>query len=216
MQRYNRPMPAQLWSFIAVAAVVVVMPGADMAVVARNTFSRGRSAGLRTVGGTMLGLTVHGTAAVLGLSALLATSSTAFEVVKIVGAAYLVGLGLRTLWSTRRRDTVATPAARPRLPGPGDPLLQGFLTNVLNPKMAVFFVSFVPQFVAGDAPATPQIVVLSLVFVAMGAAWLVTYVAALGSLSGVLARSRVRRWMDRTVGTLLVGVGVRLAFAHRT
>ncbi len=98
-------MPSEIWSFIGVAAIVVLVPGADMAVVARNTVASGRRAGLRTATGTILGLSVHAAAAVVGLSAVIAASATAFNVVKLLGAAYLIWLGIQTLWSTRRRPT---------------------------------------------------------------------------------------------------------------
>jgi len=206
-------VPAEIWSFIGVAAIVVLVPGADMALVARNTVADGRRAGFRTATGTILGLSVHAAAAVVGLSAVIAASATAFNVVKFLGAAYLIWLGIQTLWSTRRRPTrVAghdTPKALPSLRG--TPLVQGFLTNVLNPKLAVFFLSFLPQFVDSGGPVVIQTLVLAGVFIVMGVAWLATYVSAVDLLSGVLARPTVKRWSDRVVGAVLAGLGLRLA-----
>jgi threonine/homoserine/homoserine lactone efflux protein len=210
-------MQAELWSFVGVAALVVIMPGVDMALVARNTLAGGRGAGFRTMAGTLSGLTVHATAAVAGLSALVATSATAFEIVKLAGAAYLIVLGVQTIWATRRGRDAATMPVDPvthRLRA-RDPWVQGVLTNVLNPKLAVFFVSFLPQFVSEKAAATPQILLLSAVFVAMGAIWLTVYVVALDSLSTVLTRSAVRRRLDRIVGSVLIGLGLRLGLAAR-
>jgi threonine/homoserine/homoserine lactone efflux protein len=94
------------------------------------------------------------------------------------------------------------------------PLVQGILTNVLNPKLALFFLSFLPQFVDTSRPATPQIAVLTGTFIFMGAIWLGTYVVAVDRLSGVLTRPAVRRWLDRVIGTTLVGLGIRLAVAE--
>jgi threonine/homoserine/homoserine lactone efflux protein len=125
-----------------------------------------------------------------------------------------VWLGLQTLRRTRNR-----PGAIPDEPDPKSslrhsPLIQGILTNVLNPKLSVFFLSFLPQFVDGSRSATPQILVLTGTFVAMGAIWLGTYVVAVDQLSGVLTRPVVKRWLDRVIGTTLVGLGIRLAVAR--
>ena len=210
-------MPTQFWSFVAVATLIVIVPGADMALVARNTLACGRSAGLRTATGTLLGLGVHAGAALVGLSVVIAASATAFNIVRLVGVSYLVWLGLQTLWATRNRARVVpTDEFAPRwLPRLADaPLVQGILTNVLNPKLAVFFLSFLPQFVDPSRPATPQILVLASTFIAMGAIWLGTYVVAVDQLSGVLTRPVVRRWLDRFIGTTLVALGIRLAIAE--
>jgi len=210
-------VPTGFWSFVAVAAIIVIVPGADMALVARNTLVGGRSAGLRTATGTLLGLGVHAGAALIGLSAVVAASATAFNVVRLVGASYLVWLGLQTLWATRNRTrafTVDEPNKRTLPRAVHAPLVQGILTNVLNPKLALFFLSFLPQFVDTSRPATPQIVLLTSTFIAMGAIWLGTYVVAVDRLSGVLTRPAVKRWLDRVIGTTLVGLGIRLAMAE--
>ena len=207
-------MPTQFWSFVAVATIIVVVPGPDMALVARNTLAGGRSAGLRTATGTLLGLAVHAGAALVGLSVVIAASATAFNVVKLVGASYLVWLGLNTLWASRNRVPLDQ-APQPSLSRVANAhLLQGVLTNVLNPKLAVFFLSFLPQFVDGSMPATPQILLLASTFIAMGAIWLVMYVVAIDQLSGVLTRPAVKRWLDRVIGTTLVALGIRLAIAE--
>jgi threonine/homoserine/homoserine lactone efflux protein len=210
-------VPTEFWSFVAVATLIVIVPGADMALVARNTLAGGRAAGLRTATGTLLGLGIHAGAALVGLSVVIAASATAFNLVRLVGAAYLVWLGLQTLWASRNRvRAVPIDEPSPRsLPRVGDaPLVQGTLTNVLNPKLAVFFLSFLPQFVDPSRPATPQILVLASTFIAMGAIWLGTYVVAVDRLSGVLTRPAVKRWLDRFIGTTLVALGIRLAIAE--
>lgn len=206
-------VPPELWSFVTVAAIVVVVPGADMALVARNTAVGGRGAGFRTATGIILGSAVHAAAAVVGLSAVIAASATAFNVVKLLGAAYLVWLGVQTVWATRRRPTrlADNDPARTIPLLRGTPLVQGFLTNVLNPKVAVFFLSFLPQFIDPAGPAVSQTLILSAVFIVMGVAWLGSYVAVIDLLSGVLSRPSVKRWLDRVVGTVLAGLGLRLA-----
>jgi threonine/homoserine/homoserine lactone efflux protein len=165
----------------------------------------------------LLGLVVHAGAAFVGLSIVIAASATAFTVVKVVGASYLVWLGLQTLWGTRKRSQVppADPSFAKSLPRMAQaPLVQGMLTNFLNPKMAVFFLSFLPQFVDPSRAATPQILVLAGTFIVMGAIWLSAYVVAVDQLSGVLNRPTVKRWLDRFIGTTLVALGVRLAIAE--
>jgi threonine/homoserine/homoserine lactone efflux protein len=207
-------VPTEFWSFIAVATIIVVVPGPDMALVARNTLAGGRSVGLRTATGTLLGLGIHAGAALVGLSVVIAASATAFNMVKLAGAAYLIWLGLETLWTTRKRDVLDV-GRSPFLPRvAAAPLVQGILTNVLNPKLAVFFLSFLPQFVDPSMPATPQILLLASTFIAMGAIWLALYVVAVDHLAGVLTRPAVKRWLDRVIGTTLVALGLRLTIVQ--
>ena len=185
-----------------------------MALVARNTLAGGRSVGLRTATGTLLGLSIHAGAALVGLSVVIAASATAFNMVKLAGAAYLIWLGLETLWTTRKQNVLDV-GRSPSLPRvAAAPLVQGILTNVLNPKLAVFFLSFLPQFVDPSMPATPQILLMASTFIAMGAIWLVVYVAAVDHLAGVLTRPAVKRWLDRVIGTTLVALGLRLTIVQ--
>jgi len=201
-----------LAGFFAVAAIVVVTPGPDMALVMRNTLAGGRSAGLATSLGTCSGLLVHATAAALGLSAILLASSRAFTAVKLAGAAYLVALGLLALF--RSQGGEATGSA-PRGVRPWAAYRQGVLTNVLNPKVAVFFLSLLPQFIEPGEGFTARLLLLAAVFIAIGLAWLTTYTLALDALGGVLSRAKVRRAIERVTGAVLVALGVRLAFARR-
>jgi threonine/homoserine/homoserine lactone efflux protein len=200
--------------FFAVAAIVVVTPGPDMALVMRNTIAGGRSAGLVTSLGTCSGLLVHATAAALGLSAILLASSRAFTVVKLAGAAYLVGLGLVALLRSRAAEP-ETPSSASRRISAWTAYRQGVLTNVLNPKVAVFFLSLLPQFVEPGEGSTVRLLLLASLFIALGLAWLTTYTLALDALGGVLSRARVRRAIERLTGAVLVALGVRLAFARR-
>lgn len=199
----------EAWTFVGVSIALIVSPGPDIALVTRNSVQAGRRAGLVTSLGTSTGLAVHGIAAVLGVSAILATSPTAFAVVKFAGAAYLTYLGARTLWSlVRERDTGAGPAVlSERL----SPFPQGVLTNVLNPKVAVFFITFLPQFVAPGDSAALKTLSLALAFVAMALTWLLVYVSLLHTLGGWLERPRVRRTIETVMGCALVLLGLRLA-----
>ncbi len=197
-----------LSAFLPVALVVVVTPGPDMALVARNTLTGGRVCGLATSAGTCSGLLVHGFAATLGLSALLLASSRAFTVVRLAGAAYLVFLGLRTLVRAGRDEAAEAGVAVAR---PWSAYCQGVTTNVLNPKVALFFVSLLPQFIEAGDGFVWRLVALAGLFIAMGLVWLTVYTLLLHAVGSFLRRGAVRRSIERVTGALLVGLGVRLA-----
>ena len=196
---------------VAVLALLTISPGADMALVAKITLEHGRRAALLATVGICSGTLVHATASALGLSVILATSAEAFTVVKLVGAAYLTYLGVQALRSSFRHDVVE--AAHPRRGT--TPYLQGLLTNVLNPKVAVFYLTFLPQFMSpGD-----NVLVRSLAFAVahsvMGIAWLSAYAYVLSRISAVLGRAGVRRWLERVTGGVLIALGARLALEQR-
>ena len=197
-----------LLPFLAVSALVALLPGVDMAVVTQQVLTHGRRAGLLAVAGIVTGSAVQAAAATLGLSALLAASAPAFAALKILGAVYLVCLGARTLWRARR-------AAEPTSPGPrvraGRSFRAGLLTNLLNPKIAVFYVAFLPQFVEPGTGSVGRTAVLAAVFLSVATVWLVLFTALLGRLRPVLARAAVRRRIEQVTGVVLVGLGVRLA-----
>lgn len=198
--------------FLAVATLVVLTPGPDMALVARNTFAGGRLSGLATSAGTCSGLLVHATAAAVGLSAVLLASSEAFTVVKIAGAAYLIFLGIRTIFGAGR-DVPA--AAGERATDPWAAYRQGVLTNVLNPKVAVFFLSLLPQFVDPGPGSTWRLLLLSGLFIAMGIVWLTAYTLGLHAVSAFVGRPPVRRIIGSVTGGVLLLLGARLALQRR-
>jgi threonine/homoserine/homoserine lactone efflux protein len=200
-----------LAGFFAVAIVVVITPGPDMALVARNTLAGGRPSGFATAAGTCSGLLVHSLAAALGLSAILLASSEAFVAVKLAGAAYLVYLGLRGLFSPGR-GALAPIASRDVRPGAA--YRQGLLTNVLNPKVALFFVALLPQFVEPGAGFGWRLLLLMALFLGMGLIWLIGYTLAVHAVGGFLNRTAVRRTVERVNGAILVGLGLRLAFTR--
>jgi threonine/homoserine/homoserine lactone efflux protein len=211
-------------AFVAASLLIILVPGPDMTLVARNTIARGRVAGMQTAGGALLGVSVHVFAAVAGLSAILTGSALAFTVVKFVGAAYLVFLGARTFLASRHQRDGEDPnverelfgEASPRLVlAPSSPVMQGVLSAVLNPKLAVFFLTFLPQFVDPDHLPAASMLAHGAVFVSMAAAWLTLWVLTLDRLAGVFRRSAVRAWLERATGAVLVGMGVRLALSQR-
>lgn len=198
--------------FIGVAAVLTVLPGADMALIAKVTLLDGKRAAFLTSLGITAGLPVHATASALGLSVVLATSAEAFTVVKFAGALYLAYLGIRTI-----RDSFA-PAADPearaeRGRGVLGTFAQGWLSNVLNPKVALFYLTFLPQFISPSDNVLAKSLVLAGIHAGMGLVWLATYAYAIDRL-GALVRG-ARRWLERVSGAALIGLGVRLAFERR-
>jgi threonine/homoserine/homoserine lactone efflux protein len=198
----------EVLAFVAVAVVVIVTPGQDTALTIRNTLAGGREAGLRTAAGVVAGQAVWALAASAGVAALLVASEPAFTALKLAGAAYLVLLGLQTLRSAARRPAGHDPVA----PAPtGRELRQGFVSNLGNPKMAVFFSSLLPQF--GDAFG--ELLALGLVFCALTLAWLSVYAAVVAHAGDLLRRPRVRRSIDGVTGGALVALGAGLAAADR-
>lgn len=196
---------------LAVLALLTISPGADMALVAKITLEQGRRAALLATLGICSGLFVHATASALGLSVILATSAEAFTVVKLAGAAYLVYLGVQALRSSFRDDVVA--AAAPRRAA--SPFLQGLLSNVLNPKVAVFYLTFMPQFMSPGDNVLVRSLAFAVAHAVMGIMWLTAYAYVLSRISVVLARSGARRWLERVTGGVLIALGLRLALERR-
>ena len=196
-------LDAQVLAFAGVALVLSVTPGPDMALVLRNSLRGGRPAAFRTILGIGAGLLGWAAATALGVAAVLAASSTVFTVLKIVGGAYLVVLGVQTLLALRRGEERVMEPGRP-----GSPFRQGLVTNLLNPKLAVFFTTLLPQFISEGDPALAKSMLLAGVFVGIGMTWLVIYAYAVGTV----ARSpRFRRIVETISGVVLVALGARLA-----
>jgi threonine/homoserine/homoserine lactone efflux protein len=192
-------------AFLAVSALVIVTPGQDTALTIRNTLARGRRGGVHTAAGVALGQLVWALAASAGLVALLHAWEPAFLALRIAGATYLLYLGLTALRSafTRREPT----AVEPRLRTP--PVVQGLLSNLGNPKMAVFFTSLLPQF----APHGSFVALFALgaVFCALTLTWLSGYALAVSRAGELLRRSRAGRTIEALTGAVLVALGIRVA-----
>ncbi|MFJ4651049.1 LysE family translocator [Nocardia sp. NPDC088792] len=208
---------AQYATFAGVMLFVAISPGPDMAVIVSRALT-GWSAGMAATVGVVAGVAVWVVAAVTGISALLATSAAAFTIVKIVGALYLVYLGVQSLLSARRHtddadfESTAAPTARM---GMMANVRRGFLSNILNPKAAVFFVALIPQFIRHDGSPVLDAIVLPMVAVAIVGTWYLILVSIVFSLQKKLANSRIRKRIDATVGVALVGVGIGVVFGTR-
>ncbi|MEO8937003.1 MAG: LysE family translocator [Burkholderiaceae bacterium] len=204
--------------FCAAVLLLNLTPGPDTAFIVGQSVTHGRRAGLMSVLGISAGCMAHTLALSLGLSALLAASAGAFTIVKVAGAVYLVFLGVRMILATlRKRHDVEPPGViAPRRSG-SRTLAQGFVTNVLNPKVILFFLSFFPQFVTATSPSK------GLAFVVLGALLIVistVYNGLVAWLAGGITHRmrgapRMKAWLERSVGTAFVALGARIAFADR-
>jgi threonine/homoserine/homoserine lactone efflux protein len=201
-------------SFLGVSVLVIVTPGQDTALTIRNTLSGGRRAGVFTAVGIALGQDVWALATSAGLVAILAASSPAFTAVKLAGAAYLVYLGtLSLLRGLRRSEGRGLRALAGTNHGPDTraALRQGVLSNLGNPKMAVFFTSLLPQFAPHGGASFAALLLLGIAFSLLTLLWLTGYAFAVARAGAVLQRARVRRALAAVTGAVLVGLGLRLA-----
>lgn len=205
-------MSASLAAAVLALALLTLLPGPDLAVVTRLALSHGRAEAFRGSFGIVSGLLVWGLLTVAGLAALLAASPTAYTVVTFAGAAYLVVLGVQAIWQSRTiRETTAATSA----PGVAKGFRTGFVSNLLNPKIAVFYTSLLPNLVPAGAPTAVTLVGLVLVHALLSSAWLTLYAALLLRAAGVLQRPSTRQALERVTGVVLIGFGVRVALAGR-
>jgi RhtB (resistance to homoserine/threonine) family protein len=206
----------EIIAFTVVATIVTVIPGVDMALVARSVLTRGRRAGYITSVGICTGLWVHAVASALGLSAILMASATLFSAVKLAGALYLVALGvlsLRVAFSAHVQEPMLATTATAR--DARVAFVQGLLSNLLNPKVAIFYLTLLPQFVRPGDPVLARSLLLAGIHVVIGLVWLVVYAYFLGRLGAVLRQARVRRALEGVTGAVLIGLGARLAWDRR-
>ncbi len=205
------PDPPAIGVFIVAALALLLVPGPAVLYVVARSIHQGRRAGLASVVGIHVGTLVHIAAATLGLSALIVSSAVAFTAVKIAGAVYLVGLGLWTLFSRRAEAEVALGGERSLRRS----FAQGIVVNVLNPKTAIFFLAFLPQFVDADAahPAV-QIAFLGVLFALLGLVTDSLWALAAGTAGGMLRRSsRFVRTQRYVTGSIYIGLGAATAVA---
>jgi RhtB (resistance to homoserine/threonine) family protein len=207
---------ANVPAFIGVAALVIVSPGPDTALVTKNALIHGRRPALGTSVGVAVGLLVWTLASALGVAAVVHASATAFTTLKLIGAAYLVWLGIQTLRSAAHGSGGGRSAGSDaRRMGAGRGFRQGLISNLANPKIAVFFTSLVPQFVgAGHGVLVPSLL-LGALFALMTVAWLCGYALVASKAAGVLTRPRVKAALDRISGCVLIGLGLHIATERR-
>jgi threonine/homoserine/homoserine lactone efflux protein len=196
----------ELAAFFAISALVIVTPGQDTALTIRNSLLGGRRAGVFTALGVSSGQAVWALAASIGIAALIVAFEPAFIALKLAGAAFLVYLGVHALYAALRGQTAEARNARRR-----SPFRQGVISNLGNPKMAVFFTSLLPQF----GSSFVALLALGLVFCTMTLVWLTAYAFAVAKAGDLLRRPAIRRAFDAVLGAVLIALGVRLATERR-
>ncbi|WP_233160808.1 LysE family translocator [Actinophytocola xanthii] len=201
----------QLLTLGGIILVAAMSPGPDFVIVLRSAVVSGRRAGMACAAGIASGVFAWAVVTALGIAGLLAASAVAFTVVKLVGAAYLVLLGVRALLAARRGEGYEPPDTSGAGARTADAAFrQGLLTNLLNPKVAVFFIALLPQFVPANASVLDH-VLLAAVAATVSLVWFIVLVNLVSALRRILTAVRVRRIVDAVMGTLLVGLGIRIA-----
>ena len=222
--------------FVPMAAILVMLPGPDFALIAKISLMNGRPQGQAAAVGVALGICVHTSAAMLGISAIIAQSVLWFSILKYVGAAYLVWLGIQALRAGQRagqpvsaavvktvqqpqasanvRADAASPAQRLSLRQWLHFFGQGFLTNALNPKAVLIFLTFLPQFMDPHAPLAPQFLTLGSIMSGLCLFWYVPLAYMLGRIRHIFETSRFQKWMQRCTGLVFIAFGLNLATAH--
>jgi RhtB (resistance to homoserine/threonine) family protein len=201
--------------FLLISVLLILIPGPDTAIVTKHALLAGKRGGVFAAVGVATGLAIWTLAAAVGLAAVLRASAVAFLVLKIAGAIYLVWIGIQLL---RARSAVVSAEQDARVAGrrvAKKALRQGLLSDLSNPKIAIFFTSFLPQFVHGDRHGFASLLLLGAIFCVITLLWLVIYGLLVGKGTTVLRRPGVRRALDRFTGVVLVAFGIRLAFEHR-
>jgi RhtB (resistance to homoserine/threonine) family protein len=199
---------ASVLSFAVFAALLTITPGLDTMYVVRTAAVRGRRAGFAAAVGIGTGCLCWAAAGGLGLTALLTASHVAYAFLRWTGAAYLCFLGARALWRSRRPAAVV---AAPERPASSSPMRTGLLTNLLNPKIGVFYLAVLPQFLPHGVNPFVASLVLGAVHDLEGLIWFTVLIVVVRSAASWFARPGVRRWLDRATGVIFVGFGLRLA-----
>lgn len=206
----------QFYFYIFMSILLVILPGPDTGLATNNTIRYGRSGGIRTVLGITSGLFIHTTAAALGLSAIIVKSSLLFSVFKYVGALYLVYLGVMAIWSLRKNQidnksdySTSNPVQIEDISS--SCFRQGFLTNLLNPKVAVFFLTFLPQFIVPERNLLLQFLIMGGIYIILTLLWFMIYVYLISYISVWMKKPSTQHIIQGITGAILIGFGIKLA-----
>jgi RhtB (resistance to homoserine/threonine) family protein len=190
---------------------LIILPGPDTAITTKNTVTVGRIGGLKTALGTCCALLIHTSAAVLGLSAIIVKSALLFSVFKYVGAVYLIYLGIKTLWSLRKKTAASVEMKTKSKFTNKSCFKQGFLTNILNPKVAVFFLTFLPQFVDAGSNTFIPFLLMGITYTVLTAVWFLLYVYLINQVSDFMKKPKAQNIIEGITGSILIGFGIKLA-----
>ena len=205
---------AAILAFAVVAGLMTLVPGIDTALVLRTSITQGQARAFAAAAGISVGVLVWGIAAALGVSALLAASQLAFDVLRWVGAGYVAWLGITLIMRASRGAHVDLDAGSANRESAWTGFRRGLLTNLLNPKIGVFYVALLPQFLPDDVPAVLGGALLALVHVVEGMTWFTLLIVATQALRAWLGRPAVQAWIDRITGAVLIGFGIKLALSR--
>lgn len=198
--------------FVLMCIFLIILPGPDTAIATKNTVTLGRIGGLKTALGTCCALLIHTSAAVLGLSAIIVKSAYLFSIFKYVGAVYLIYLGVKTLWSLKKKEEAATVEMNTMSKSTNtSSFKQGFLTNILNPKVAVFFLTFLPQFVDSGSNTFLPFLIMGITYTVLTAVWFLLYIYLINQISAFMKKPKTQNMIEGITGTILIGFGIKLA-----
>jgi RhtB (resistance to homoserine/threonine) family protein len=198
------------FTFLVLSLFVVMSPGIDTALITKRTISDGRKDGYKMALGITTGSLIHTFAAAFGLSAILMQSAVVFEIIKYAGAIYLIYLGLSSFIS-RKKKKITSVENQTYSEMKKSAFKQGLFSNVLNPKVAMFFLTFLPQFMKTGATATGQLIIMGVIYTVLSITWFFVYVFFINYLRAWLMSPKVQRIMDKTTGLILIGFGLKLA-----
>ena len=197
--------------FVLMSVCLIILPGPDTAIATKNTISSGKMGGVKTVFGTCTALLIHTLATVIGLSAIIVKSAFLFSIFKYGGAIYLIYLGIQAMRSMKKNDIpndFITKNKYENIPF----FRQGFLTNLLNPKVAVFFLTFLPQFVNPNQNPMTQFMIMGITYLILTALWFAFYILLLDRISIFMRKPTTQKYMQGFTGVILIGFGIKLAF----
>jgi RhtB (resistance to homoserine/threonine) family protein len=197
--------------FVLMCIFLIILPGPDTAIATKNTLTDGRRGGLKTALGTCCALLIHTSAAVLGLSAIIVKSALLFSVFKYIGAIYLIYMGIKTLWSLRKKEEAASVEINTKQFENTSCFKQGFLTNILNPKVAVFFLTFLPQFVDSGSNTFIPFLIMGITYTVLTSIWFLLYVYLINQISAFMKKPKAQSIIEGITGTILIGFGIKLA-----
>lgn len=202
--------------FIIMSICLIILPGPDTAMATKNTLVAGKMGGVKTVFGTCVALLIHTLAAVIGLSALIVKSALLFSIFKYVGALYLIYIGIKALLAVKNKEGVNTNDVSINNDKEHTSCFrQGFLTNLLNPKIAVFFLTFLPQFLNPSHNTFIQLLVMGLTYLVLTIIWFAFYIFLIDKISAFMKKPKTQRYIQGLTGIVLIGFGIKLAFLKK-
>ncbi|EMA6343924.1 LysE family translocator [Bacillus cytotoxicus] len=199
--------------FIIMSICLIILPGPDTAMATKNTLTSGKIGGVKTVFGTCIALFIHTLAAVIGLSAIIVKSAFLFSIFKYGGALYLIYLGIKALLSLKDKNNIDVNEHSIHHTNKNSSCFrQGFLTNLLNPKVAVFFLTFLPQFLNPNHNTLVQLFIMGLTYLVLTVIWFSFYIFLIDKISAFMKKPTTQKYVQGLTGIVLIGFGIKLAF----